>query len=46
MNEIQLSLEDLPAILSDELVKTAQHFTERCPDFDSLLQEPLCDPDF
>ena len=46
MNEVQLSLEGLPAILSDELVKTAQHFTERCPDFVSLIQEQLCVPDF
>ena len=46
MNEIQLPLEDLPVILAQELVKTAQNFAERCPDFVTLIQNQLGDSDF
>lgn len=42
MSEFELPLEGLPGLLSEDVVKTAQQFAERCPGFMALVQAQSC----
>ena len=46
MSEIELPLDGIPEILSKDVVKAAQHFVERCPDYVSFIQQQVANPEF